>query len=172
MKETKENFLKIAVKAVKESGKYLLSKCGKGKIVNWKKDYDFALDVDEASEKKIISLITKNFPEHNILSEETGEIDKMKNLQVHNNIERSELIKRIDPAEEVIINDSEDSKLIKFINKKIINIKKLKNKSYSSNKKPKIQQYMIEFMTLELSERITYLKNQRKGQNRREIQIA
>lgn len=72
-----DNFLKVAKEAALEAGKivkkYYLSELtlqGKGHYSN------FATKADLESEQKIIQIITKNFPGHNIIAEESGKIDK------------------------------------------------------------------------------------------------
>lgn len=76
MKESLSNFLKLATSAAKAAAKIIMAERGKAKIVKQKGQGDFAICTDLHAEKKILSMITKAFPKHNILTEETGKIDK------------------------------------------------------------------------------------------------
>lgn len=71
-----QKFLKVATKAAKEAVKIILQERDKPRIVEYKTPGDFALKADRDSEKKIMQILQKNFPNHNILTEETGKIDK------------------------------------------------------------------------------------------------
>lgn len=62
----------VAKKAVVESGKIILKNFGKTVDVSFKGERDMVTDIDLRSEKLILSLIKKHFPEHGILSEESG----------------------------------------------------------------------------------------------------
>lgn len=69
-------FLKVAKEAAIEAGKIVkavsvsdLTLSGKGHFAN------FATEADVASEKKVIEIITKAFPDHNIIAEESGTVD-------------------------------------------------------------------------------------------------
>lgn len=64
--------LKFAIKTAKESAKILLQAQKKAKIVKHKKLGDYALDADYKSEQHIIERIRQEFPNHDILAEETG----------------------------------------------------------------------------------------------------
>ncbi len=65
----------------KESGKILLKEQNKVKIVKYKDRNDIATSADLASEEFITKQINKRFPEHSILSEEKGELDKGSNYR-------------------------------------------------------------------------------------------
>lgn len=72
-----DKFLQVAKKAAIEAGKivkkYYLSELtlhNKGHYAN------FATKADLESEQKIIQIITKNFPDHNIIAEESGNVNK------------------------------------------------------------------------------------------------
>ena len=67
---------KIAIKAVKGAGDILMTNFDKEKNMSFKGKKDMVTRVDFESEKFIIDLIKKNFPEHSILSEESGLTDK------------------------------------------------------------------------------------------------
>lgn len=69
-------FLEVAKEAAIEAGKIVkhyymtdLELHGKGHVAN------FATQGDLESEKKVIEVITKNFPDHNIIGEESGRVD-------------------------------------------------------------------------------------------------
>lgn len=66
------NFKKVAVRAAKEAGEILEKHFGKPKEVSLKRDASLITNVDFEAEKIIIKIIKKNFPSHNILSEEAG----------------------------------------------------------------------------------------------------
>jgi myo-inositol-1(or 4)-monophosphatase len=70
-----DKFLLIATEAAKYSGEYLRDKFGKKHKPEYKSDKDIGLEADKESEKIIIEVITKTFPQHNIYSEETGFIN-------------------------------------------------------------------------------------------------
>ncbi len=74
MEKSKE--LETAISAAKEAGKILLDRMDGRKIAEVKGKADFSTDSDVESEKAIIAAIEKEFPEHNILSEEAEEKDK------------------------------------------------------------------------------------------------
>jgi len=65
----------IIIKAAKEAGKILMKHYGKIKYVKTKQQESYFTNVDLESEKFIISLIRKKFPKHNIVSEESGELN-------------------------------------------------------------------------------------------------
>lgn len=72
-----EKILEVAKKAALEAGKiikkYYLSELklhDKGHFTN------FATKADIESEQKIIEILTENFPNHNIIAEESGRVDK------------------------------------------------------------------------------------------------
>lgn len=72
-----DKLLKIAKKAADEAGKivkkYYLSEL----ILRNKGHYsNFATQADVEAERKILEIITKNFPNHNIIAEESGQVDK------------------------------------------------------------------------------------------------
>ena len=73
-----DNFLKVAKKAALEAGKVILKYSGNyGKrIIKEGDKSNFVTKADLEAEKVIIKTIQDNFLEHNILSEEIGEIDK------------------------------------------------------------------------------------------------
>lgn len=69
MRETK-----VAIAAAKEAGKIAMRYYGKKLEVQIKEDGTPVTIADKLCEKKIISVIRKSFPQHSILSEESGEI--------------------------------------------------------------------------------------------------
>lgn len=64
------------IKAAKEAGKILMENYGKIKFIKTKKQKSFVTNVDIESENAIFSIIRKKFPEHDILSEEFGSLNK------------------------------------------------------------------------------------------------
>jgi len=68
--------LETAIKAAEEAGKILLERKETGKVVELKGKKHFSTNVDIESEKAIIEAIERDFPDHNILSEEAGEKEK------------------------------------------------------------------------------------------------
>lgn len=72
MQEKQSNLLKFAIKLAKESGQILLRAQKTAKIKKYKKQGDYALDSDYKSEQHIMKKITEKYPEHDILTEETG----------------------------------------------------------------------------------------------------
>lgn len=63
---------KISIECVKEAGKLLMDNMDKVKKVSFKAKSDIVTDIDIQSEKIIVDKIKANFPEHSILSEESG----------------------------------------------------------------------------------------------------
>jgi myo-inositol-1(or 4)-monophosphatase len=66
--------LEVAIKAAVEAGKILMASYGKLKNsqISSKSRNDFVTELDKKSEKKLISIIRKNFPDHGIQAEESG----------------------------------------------------------------------------------------------------
>ena len=63
-----------AIKAAKEAGKIILLYYSKNiDAITKKNTYDLVTEADLASENKIISIIKKKFPDHSLLTEESGE---------------------------------------------------------------------------------------------------
>ncbi len=62
---------RIAIKACKETGKILMDNFGKTIKIRKKGDRDLVTDIDKKAEEIIIKSIKKNFPEDDILSEES-----------------------------------------------------------------------------------------------------
>lgn len=71
-----DQFLKVAKQAAIEAGKVIMSFYGKDHNLTIKTDRsDFATQADLAAEKVIVGILSKNFPAHNIISEEKLSID-------------------------------------------------------------------------------------------------
>lgn len=69
-----EKLLEVAKEAAYEAGEIQLSFLGKKKEISHKaNEFDLVTNADKLSEKKILSIIQANFPEHSILGEESGE---------------------------------------------------------------------------------------------------
>lgn len=64
------------IKAAKEAGKVLMKNYGKIKNIKTKEKNSYVTNIDLESEKTIFSIIRKKFPEHNIISEESGSLNK------------------------------------------------------------------------------------------------
>lgn len=66
--------IEIAIKAAKAAGDVLMSHFGKLKNIRYKSSFvDLVTDADIEAEKMIIEIISSKFPEHSILSEESGQ---------------------------------------------------------------------------------------------------
>lgn len=67
---------KFAEKLAVKAGNLLLDYAKKIRVLEWKDRLDIATNADLASEKIIIEAIEREYPDHSILSEEKGEINK------------------------------------------------------------------------------------------------
>jgi len=67
---------KISIECVKEAGKLLMENIDKVKKVSFKAKSDIVTNIDIQSERIIVDKIKTNFPEHSILSEESGFVDQ------------------------------------------------------------------------------------------------
>lgn len=67
-------YLQIAKSAALSAGKYLLDNFGKKHLEKFKSNNDVGLAEDIESEKIILNILIDKYPEHNIYSEELGEI--------------------------------------------------------------------------------------------------
>lgn len=65
---------KVALSAAQQGGRILKKHFGRIHQISEKKDAGLVTEVDRRSEKKIIQLIHKSFPDHGIIGEEGGEI--------------------------------------------------------------------------------------------------
>lgn len=71
-----DKFLKVAKEAALKAGKVIMELYGKKYKTATKSDKsDLVTEADLASEKVIVDILTKNFPSHNIISEEKVRID-------------------------------------------------------------------------------------------------
>ena len=70
------DFLKIAKQAAKEAGEIIQKYSSQTyrKNIKYGDVTDFATDADLKAEEKIISILTKDFHDHNIVAEESGKI--------------------------------------------------------------------------------------------------
>lgn len=73
-----DQFLKVAKKAALEAGEIISEYFGQEHEYRYKNEdkSDFATQADLESEHKIVEIITKSFPEHSIIAEESGQTDK------------------------------------------------------------------------------------------------
>ncbi len=70
-------FLQVPKQAALEAGNLVLSFANEEKKFKLKgRTNDFATQADLASDKLITGIIKSNFPEHNIIAEESGQVDK------------------------------------------------------------------------------------------------
>ena len=69
-----KNFLKIAIEAVKEAGKIQEEKFGENFKIEHKGEINLVTEVDYQCEKAIIDIIKRDYPEHEILTEEAGSV--------------------------------------------------------------------------------------------------
>ncbi|MBI4197089.1 MAG: inositol monophosphatase [Deltaproteobacteria bacterium] len=69
-------FLKIALEAVRESGKIQMAKLGRVRRLRFKGEINPVTEVDLQCEATILKIIRKQFPEHQILSEEAGMMER------------------------------------------------------------------------------------------------
>ncbi len=65
-------FKKVAIRAAKEAGEIVRKDFTREKTISLKKDLSFVTETDLKAERVILNLIRKNFPSHDILSEESG----------------------------------------------------------------------------------------------------
>lgn len=76
MKENISRYRKVLFKAANEAGKILVKNFSSKYEIGRKKEYsDLVTEIDRKSESRIIEIIHENFPEHNILSEECGDLN-------------------------------------------------------------------------------------------------
>src|SRR3989338_1568700 len=71
-----DNFLNTAIEAVKEAGKIQEEKFGENFKIEHKGEINLVTEVDYQCEKAIIDIIKRDYPEHEILTEEAGSIQK------------------------------------------------------------------------------------------------
>ncbi len=69
------HYKEVAIEASQKAGEILLQHFGKPNNIHFKKDNSPVTIADTESEKLIISTITKDFPDHSILGEESGSTD-------------------------------------------------------------------------------------------------
>lgn len=76
-----KDIIKIAEDIAREAGKILLEYLYQEKDIKLKSISNLVTKVDKISEKKIVELINKYFPNHSILTEEAGDIKKGSSYQ-------------------------------------------------------------------------------------------
>lgn len=69
-----KKFFDIAVKAARAAGALQQRGFGKTHRIEFKGEINLVTEVDKASEKKIVEIISKAFPDHHFLTEESGEL--------------------------------------------------------------------------------------------------
>lgn len=62
----------IAIETARDAGRILRENYGRAKHIRFKGEVDLVTEIDERSEALIVERIQRNFPSHNILSEESG----------------------------------------------------------------------------------------------------
>ncbi|RPI14406.1 MAG: inositol monophosphatase [Ignavibacteriae bacterium] len=74
--EDLKKYKEVLFEAAEEAGKIITESYNTVFRIGRKKEYnDLVTEVDHKSEKKIIEVIHKHFPEHNVLSEECGDLN-------------------------------------------------------------------------------------------------
>ena len=69
-------FLEVAINAVQEAEKVVMSYYGKEKIIQNKGEFDLVTKVDVESENKIVDVIKNRFPEHGFILEESDNFNE------------------------------------------------------------------------------------------------
>ena len=69
-----KNFLKIAIEAAKEAGRIQRERFGENFKIEHKGEINLVTEVDYQCEKAIIDIIKRDYPEHEILTEEAGSV--------------------------------------------------------------------------------------------------
>jgi myo-inositol-1(or 4)-monophosphatase len=67
-----EKLFDVCVEAAKASGTVLAGLWGKKREITHKGRIDLVTDADKAAEKECVSILTRHFPDHSILAEESG----------------------------------------------------------------------------------------------------
>lgn len=70
-KSEMRKFKQVAIKAGLEAGKILLENQAKKKKIGYKGEINLVTEVDYLSERTILKVISKDFPEHSVLTEES-----------------------------------------------------------------------------------------------------
>lgn len=72
MKKDLQQFLKTAIEAARAAGAIQIRSYEKKHRIGFKGEINLVTEVDKACEKKIIKIIRRDYPDHEILTEETG----------------------------------------------------------------------------------------------------
>ena len=72
MRTSDERFLKLATAAAKEAGRIQVIRYGQRHEIKYKGEIDPVTEVDKLCEQAIVEMISRTFPDHDILSEETS----------------------------------------------------------------------------------------------------
>src|SRR5262245_29119541 len=67
-----QKFLKTAMEAAQAAGALQKKSYGKVRKIDFKGEINLVTEVDKACEEKILKILRKNHPDHDILTEETG----------------------------------------------------------------------------------------------------
>ena len=73
-----KKYLKIAIAAARESGKIQQASLGRVKQIRFKGEINLVTEVDKRCERAIVRRIRESFPEHDLLTEESGILQKRK----------------------------------------------------------------------------------------------
>src|SRR3972149_5099961 len=71
-----DNFLNTAIEAAREAGRIQRERFGEDFKIEHKGEINLVTEVDYQCEKAIIDIIKRDYPEHEILTEESGSIQK------------------------------------------------------------------------------------------------
>ncbi len=70
-------FLRTAILAAREAGKIQMRQLGKVRSIQFKGEINLVTDVDQACEEAILKIIRKEYPDHGILTEDSGAFTKV-----------------------------------------------------------------------------------------------
>ncbi len=73
---TNDTFKNICIKAALESGKYIKENLGKIKTLSYKSKSNLVTNIDKSSEKLIVKIIRRSFPDHDIIAEEGAQVKR------------------------------------------------------------------------------------------------
>lgn len=71
-----EKFLRVAVAAARESGRIQMKSLGRVKKIRFKGEINLVTEIDKRCERAIIQKIRRYFPDHELLTEESGMLKK------------------------------------------------------------------------------------------------
>ncbi len=71
-----ESYLKVAIRAAKEAGRIQISHFGQPQTVTYKGEFDPVTEVDRLCDQTLQEMIRQNFPNHEILTEESPFLER------------------------------------------------------------------------------------------------